>query len=116
MLSTESANKSGPSGGLAGGMAFVSLARGAKIRPNCAITGQVALYGAIVKVSGIAEKTKAACDARMQYLVLPEWNRVDFEAIPARGKRTKDKDWKEKELCIIVFMRGNSNAVRCRSA
>ncbi|KAL3087377.1 hypothetical protein niasHT_029371 [Heterodera trifolii] len=66
VVSTESANKSGPSGGLAGGMAFVSLARGAKIRPNCAITGQAALYGAIVKVSGIAKKTKAACDARIQ--------------------------------------------------
>ncbi|KAL3084456.1 hypothetical protein niasHS_009227 [Heterodera schachtii] len=59
-------NKSGPSGGLAGGMAFISLARGAKSKLRN--TGQLALYGALVPVGSIPEKKKAACDAHMQYL------------------------------------------------
>ncbi|KAL3105545.1 hypothetical protein niasHT_026979 [Heterodera trifolii] len=37
-------NKSGPSGGLAGGIAYVSMAKGAKIRPRCVVTGHLTLH------------------------------------------------------------------------
>ncbi|HSJ47700.1 MAG TPA: endopeptidase La [Gammaproteobacteria bacterium] len=74
--------KDGPSAGITMASALLSLARGERIRPNLAMTGELTLTGRVLPVGGIREKVIAARRSRVHELILPEANRGDFEELP----------------------------------
>lgn len=74
--------KDGPSAGITMASALLSLARGERIRPHLAMTGELTLTGRVLPVGGIREKVIAARRSRVHELILPEANRGDFEELP----------------------------------
>ena len=75
--------KDGPSAGVTLATAIVSLARGWKVRPEVAMTGEISLRGLVLPVGGIKEKLLAAKRAGISRVMIPEKNRPDLEEMPA---------------------------------
>ncbi|KAL3068982.1 hypothetical protein niasHS_015697 [Heterodera schachtii] len=73
-------NKSGPSGGVAAAICFMTMAMNKKVRPKTAITGRISLKGVVTEVSSIEPKFLAAKQAGMEHVLLPEENHLE-EAI-----------------------------------
>lgn len=70
--------KDGPSAGVALATAIVSLARGLKVRPDMAMTGEISLRGLVLPVGGIKEKLLAAKRAGLTKVLIPHQNRSDL--------------------------------------
>jgi ATP-dependent Lon protease len=58
-----------------------------KVRPDVAMTGEVTLRGAILRVAGIKEKCLAAHRAGIRHVILPRRNEADLEEVPAEIRR-----------------------------
>ena len=74
--------KDGPSAGVTLATAIVSLARGLKVRPEVAMTGEISLRGLVLPVGGIKEKILAARRAGIQEVLIPEKNQADLAELP----------------------------------
>ncbi len=74
--------KDGPSAGVALAAALVSLYRGAPLRHDVAMTGEITLRGKVLPVGGIKEKVLAAHRAGVKSVVLPILNKKDVSEIP----------------------------------
>ncbi len=74
--------KDGPSAGVTLATAIVSLARGRKVRPDVAMTGEISLRGLALPVGGIKEKLLAAKRAGLKRVLIPEKNRADLAELP----------------------------------
>jgi ATP-dependent Lon protease len=74
--------KDGPSAGVALCTAMVSLLTARKLRPQIAMTGEITLRGAVLKVGGIKEKVLGAHRHGIKTVILPSENQNDLEEVP----------------------------------
>jgi ATP-dependent Lon protease len=79
--------KDGPSAGVTIATALASLATGAAVRSDVAMTGEVTLRGRVLPVGGVREKALAALRAGIRTMILPEKNLVDLREVPAELAR-----------------------------
>ena len=79
--------KDGPSAGVTIATAIASLATGALIRPDVAMTGEVTLSGRVLPVGGVREKAMAALRNGIRTVILPRKNLADLEEVPREIKR-----------------------------
>ncbi|KAL3070109.1 hypothetical protein niasHT_039039 [Heterodera trifolii] len=77
LLSVSGHNKSGPSGGVAAAICFMTMAMNKKVRPKTAITSRISLKGVVTEVSSIEPKFLAAKQAGMEHVLLPESNHLE---------------------------------------
>jgi len=81
-----SIEKDGPSAGIAMATCLLSLAQGKPVIPQLAMTGEITLTGKVLPVGGIKEKTLAAKRAGAKVLILPAFNKRDYEELPSYVK------------------------------
>ena len=74
--------KDGPSAGLPVYVALASLLTRIRVRPDVAMSGEITLRGAILKVDGVKQKCLAAHRAQIKHLILPHRNEPDMEDVP----------------------------------
>jgi len=79
--------KDGPSAGVAMFIALVSLLSGKPVRPDVAMTGEIALRGLVLPIGGVKEKTLAALRAGIKTVMLPKRNEKDLEDVPAEARQ-----------------------------
>ena len=75
--------KDGPAAGLPVYVALASLLTRVKVRPDVAMSGEITLRGAILKVDGVKQKCLAAHRAKIKHLILPHRNEPDLDDVPA---------------------------------
>jgi ATP-dependent Lon protease len=78
--------KDGPSAGVAIAAALISLFRGAAIRKDLAMTGEVTLTGRVLPVGGVREKVLAARRAGIKTVLIPHHNEKDLIELPEEVK------------------------------
>jgi ATP-dependent Lon protease len=74
--------KDGPSAGIAVFASLASMLTRIRVRSDVAMTGEMTLRGAILKVSGIKEKCLAAHRAGVKHVIIPRRNEPDLEEVP----------------------------------
>ncbi|OCF34404.1 ATP-dependent protease La [Kwoniella heveanensis BCC8398] len=80
--------KDGPSAGIATVLAFVSLLTGREVDSGLAVTGEMSLRGAVLRIGGVKEKVIGAHRAGIIKIILPSANRGDVkEDVPEQVKR-----------------------------
>ena len=79
--------KDGPSAGISMALAMYSLAKGKKINPELAMTGELSLTGKVLPVGGIKEKVLAAKRAGIRNVILPKENEKDLKEVPERHRK-----------------------------
>jgi ATP-dependent Lon protease len=79
--------KDGPSAGISIATAMLSLATGAPVRPDVAMTGEITLRGRVLPVGGVRDKALAALRAGIQTVILPRKNLQDLRTAPKELKR-----------------------------
>ncbi|MFZ2652517.1 MAG: endopeptidase La [Burkholderiaceae bacterium] len=87
--------KDGPSAGVAMFVALASLFGDRKVRPDCAMTGEISLRGLVLPVGGIKEKVLAAQRAGLQAVLLPARNRKDLHDVPEATRQALQFEWLE---------------------
>ena len=75
--------KDGPSAGVALTTALSSLVTGRTVDPHIAMTGEVALRGAVTPIGGLPEKLMAAQRAGITKVFIPQENLYDLTDVPA---------------------------------
>ena len=78
--------KDGPSAGMAMTLAMLSLIKGAPIRHDVAMTGEITLRGEIYAIGGLNEKLLAAQRNKMKTVIIPKDNVRDLDDIPEKVK------------------------------
>ena len=73
--------KDGPSAGIALTTALSSLVTGCVVDPHIAMTGEVALRGAVTPIGGLPEKLMAAERAGITKVFIPEENEYDLKDV-----------------------------------
>ncbi len=79
--------KDGPSAGITMALALYSLAKGKKVNPSIAMTGELSLTGKVLPVGGIKEKVLAAKRAGIKQIILPKSNEKDLAEVPERHRK-----------------------------
>ena len=79
--------KDGPSAGITMATTFMSLLTGRIIKPNVAMTGELALGGQVMPIGGLREKTVAAKRNGIKTIFIPKANARDLEDIPDHVKQ-----------------------------
>ena len=74
--------KDGPSAGVALTTALSSLLTGRSVDPHIAMTGEVALRGAVTPIGGLPEKLMAAQRAGITKVFIPAENQQDLKDVP----------------------------------
>jgi ATP-dependent Lon protease len=74
--------KEGPSAGLAFVVGIVSALTGRAVKPSCAMTGEVSLFGQVTGVGGVAFKIKAAVKAGRKLVLIPAENAREVSQVP----------------------------------
>jgi ATP-dependent Lon protease len=74
--------KEGPSAGLAFVVGIVSALTGRAVKPACAMTGEVSLFGQVTGVGGVAFKIKAAVKAGRKLVLIPAENAREASQVP----------------------------------
>jgi len=82
--------KDGPSAGLAIVVALVSLLSGVPVRHDVAMTGEIALHGAVLAVGGLREKLLAALRAGVRVAVVPARNSEEILRLPPEVRQRLD--------------------------
>ena len=65
----------------------MSLLTGRVIKPNVAMTGELALGGQVMPIGGLREKTVAAKRNGIKTIFIPKANKRDLEDIPDHVKQ-----------------------------
>jgi ATP-dependent Lon protease len=104
--------KDGPSAGVAIASALLSLLRGAPLRHDVAMTGEITLRGKVLPVGGIKEKVLAAHRAGMQSVVLPILNKKDVSEIPEEIRNDLELTFAStaKEAFQVAFSGSSAHA------
>jgi ATP-dependent Lon protease len=76
--------KDGPAGGLAVFVSLISMLKQITVRPDVAVTGEITLRGAVLRVEGLKQKCLAAHRANVKHIVVPRRNEPDLDEIPER--------------------------------
>lgn len=79
--------KDGPSAGITMALAMYSLAKGKKVKPGLAMTGELSLTGKVLPVGGIKEKVLAAKRAGIRHIIMPKENEKDLKEVPERHRK-----------------------------
>jgi ATP-dependent Lon protease len=79
--------KDGAAAGIAIFVALASMLTRMRVRPDVAMTGEVTLRGAILKVSGIKAKCLAAHRAGIKHIILPKRNEPDMDEVPEQIRK-----------------------------
>jgi ATP-dependent Lon protease len=74
--------KDGPSAGIAIFASLASMLTRIKARHDVAMTGEITLRGAVLKVGGIKQKCLAAHRAGIKHIILPKRNEPDLDEVP----------------------------------
>jgi ATP-dependent Lon protease len=74
--------KEGPSAGVAIFVSLASMLTRLRARPDLAMTGELTLRGAILRVEGIKEKLLAAHRAGIRSVLMPSRNERDLDDVP----------------------------------
>lgn len=74
--------KDGPSAGVAMMAALASLASGAPVRADVAMTGEITLRGKVLRVGGVKEKVLAAERTGITHVILPRYNQAELDEVP----------------------------------
>ncbi len=82
--------KDGPSAGIALTTALASLVTGRPVDPHIAMTGEVALRGAVTPIGGLPEKLMAAERAGITRAFIPEENEFDLKDVADEVKEKID--------------------------
>ena len=80
--------KDGPSAGVTLVTALASLLTGRVVDPHIAMTGEVALRGAVTPIGGLPEKLMAAERAGITKVFIPKENLLDLKDV---AQEVKDK-------------------------
>ncbi len=90
--------------GLAICAAVTSLLIDVPLRPKVAITGEVTLRGAVLRVRGIKDQLLAAHRAGISEVVLPESNRHDIEELPPLIRDDLALHWVKNVEEVLQFI------------
>jgi len=90
--------KTGSSGGVALTSAFISLLLDKEIPADIGFTGELDLYGDVLKVGGIKEKIIGAVNNNFKKVFIPMENKNDLDAVPDSIKSQIDI------VCVNNFM------------
>jgi ATP-dependent Lon protease len=108
--------KDGPSAGVTIATALASLATGAPVRSDVAMTGEVTLRGRVLPVGGIREKALAALRAGIRTMILPEKNLVDLREVPAEmARRIRFIGVSQMDEVLAIALEGGPLRERRRS-
>jgi ATP-dependent Lon protease len=91
--------------GLAICAAVTSLLVNVPLRPKIAITGEVTLRGAVLRVNGIKDQLLAAHRVGLTEVILPEANRGDIDELPAAVRDDLILHWVKNvsEVLELIF-------------
>lgn len=78
--------KDGPSAGAAITTALISALTNRPIPRNISMTGEISLYGEVLKIGGVKEKVISAYRAGIKHIVLPKTNMPDLYKVPEEIK------------------------------
>jgi len=74
--------KEGPSAGVAMVVGIASALKGIAVRNDVAMTGEITIMGKVLPVGGVQQKIRAAYDAGIKEVILPEDNLKEAQNLP----------------------------------
>ncbi|MBW2462991.1 MAG: endopeptidase La, partial [Deltaproteobacteria bacterium] len=82
-----SVKKDGAAAGMAIFVSLASMLTRIEARPDVAMSGEVTLRGAVLKVTGIKSKCLAAHRAGIKHVILPKRNEPDLDELPEQVRK-----------------------------
>ena len=98
--------KEGPSAGISITTGIVSALKNIPVRNDLAMTGEITIKGKVLPVGGIQEKVRAAYEAGIKEVLLPEDNLKEAQGLPSyvleAVKLTPVKNIQEVLTCALL--------------